>query len=72
MSDKYKSVLARFAKAFISGAVSAAGIITVANVHTWSDLYLSLNAIALLLLIGGINGILMAVEKFATWKEDGE
>lgn len=66
---KSKAVAFRFLKAFISGAATSATLITLANIHTWTDLYSALNGIILSLVIGGMNGVFMGAEKFLSWKE---
>ena len=67
MKIKYRAILIRFAKAFLSGAVSTATIITVTNVGTWSELAIALQALSLSAIVGGINGLLMAAEKWVRW-----
>lgn len=69
MSQKAKSVLMRFAKAFLSGAASAAALITVSNVSTWTDLPSALNAAIISIIVGGINGVFMGAEKWMNWED---
>jgi ABC-type Fe3+-siderophore transport system permease subunit len=60
----------RFVKAFLSGAITSLGLITVADISTWTELRSALSAIALSALMGGINGILMASEKYLNWQDE--
>ncbi len=69
MSIKAKAVLKRFLKAFVTGVASIAGTATIVNVHTWTDLNTTLSAVALALIIGGINGVLMGAEKWVNWSD---
>ncbi len=67
--DKAKAIALRFIKAFVSGFVTAAGLITASNVHNLTDLHLALATLSIAGTVGGINGVLMAAEKWYNWKE---
>lgn len=69
IKTKLERIALRFVKAFIAGFITSIGLITVENIHVWSDLGNVLNAIALSGVIGGINGVIMAAEKMWNWKD---
>lgn len=63
MTQKTKSVLLRFVRAFVAGAVSVM-ITIVPMTGGWKDLGTWLSSLALAGIIGGISGVLMAVDKY--------
>lgn len=65
----YKAIIRRFSKAFIAGFVSSAGLITVSDISTWTDLGNALQLLTVAGIVGGVNGILMAVDKFIRWSK---
>jgi predicted transcriptional regulator len=69
MDIKTKVVLVRFARAFIAGALSTMALITINDVNNWTDLAYAINALVISGAVGGINGLLLAVDKLARWKE---
>lgn len=72
IKTKAYRVLIRFLKAFTSGFFTGAVLVTFANVHQWSDLGGTFSAIGLSAVIGGLNGVWMALEKYSFWKEAGD
>lgn len=69
MSDKYKSVAKRFLKGFISGAISTMVLVVIVVPANWGELETSLKGLLLAGITGGINGLLLAVQKWASWKD---
>lgn len=69
MSDKTKSVLKRFAKGFIAGAITAMTAVPIIMPSDWSGFFPILNALAIAGVFGGMVGILLAVQKWASWKD---
>lgn len=69
MSDKVKSTLRRFAKGFIAGAITAMTAVPVIMPSDWSGFFPILNALAIAGVFGGMVGFLLAVEKWASWKD---
>lgn len=67
---KLKVISIRFIKAFITGALATGVTITVNSADTWTDLSLALQGVTISLIIGGINGVLMAGDKLIRWKEE--
>ena len=69
MSDKIKSTLRRFAKGFIAGAITAMTAVPVIMPSDWSGFFPILNAFAIAGVFGGMVGVLLAIEKWASWKD---
>lgn len=67
MSDKIKSVLMRFIKGFIAGALAAIGLLTLQAPTSWEELSKTLLMLAFAAVSGGITGGLLAVEKYLGW-----
>jgi hypothetical protein len=68
MSLKTKSVLVRFIKATIAGAVSAMGLIPLVAPTEFTDFRSIFYSLAVACLFGGLTGLLMALQKWASWK----
>lgn len=66
---KYNAVLKRFLKGAISGALTAMGLVTFSEPKMWSDFIGILNMLAIAGLFGALNGLLLALNKWASWKE---
>lgn len=64
-----EALLRRFVKAFISGALSAATLISIVTPGSWQELQTALSLLLISMVIGGINGVLMAAQKWWSWKE---
>ena len=69
MSAKTKAVLKRFAKGFISGAVTTMALVPVISPASFKDIQIWLVALALAGIVGGVNGLILAIQKWASWKE---
>lgn len=67
--SKYKSVLKRFLKGLVSGAVTAMGMVTVVQPTTWKELGDIISLLTTAAIFGAINGLILALNKWATWKE---
>jgi hypothetical protein len=67
MNTKTKVLVSRFLRAFIAGFASTVTVVSIQSVTTWADLGTALNAILLAGVIGGISGVLMALEKWTRW-----
>jgi xanthosine utilization system XapX-like protein len=69
MSQKVKSILMRFVKGLISGVVTSMLMVTVSAPTNWTEL----KSVGIILIVsgvfGGINGLLLAIEKWASWEE---
>ena len=59
----WTAVFNRFFRAFVAGALTGVSIITVSDVTTWTDLGTTINAMLVSAVIGGINGVIMALDK---------
>lgn len=65
----FKSIIIRFLKGAIAGAVASMGVITYQTPMVWSDFYTVLNALAIAGVSGAIGGILLALQKWASWED---
>lgn len=69
MSDKTKAVLKRFAKGLISGAVTTMAVVPVISPADFKQIKIWLITLVLAGIVGGVNGLILAVQKWASWKE---
>lgn len=69
MKQKTKSILNRFLKGLISGAITSMGLVTVVQPTLWSDFISIFNVLGMAGLFGAINGGLLALQKLISWKE---
>lgn len=67
--SKLQVVSRRFIKAFVSGFCTGVAVISIGGVSQWSDLTLALNGLVVSGVMGGINGVIMALEKWASYKD---
>ena len=70
MSIKIKSIITRFAKGIISGAISAMMLVTITQPSVWSDFGSIINSLAVAGAFGSLTGLLLAVQKWASWIEE--
>ena len=63
MSPITKSVLMRFIRAYVSGAVASMVVVMSFSGNSWSQLGTWLSALALAGIVGGITGVIMAADK---------
>jgi hypothetical protein len=68
MSIKTKAVLKRFLKGAIAGAIGQMAIVTYQAPVVWTDVISILNLLALAGITGAIGGVLLAGQKWASWK----
>lgn len=64
-----KSVLIRFFKGMVAGAITQMSIVTFTTPHAWSDFYVSLDNLLLAAATGAMTGLLLGFQKWASWKE---
>jgi hypothetical protein len=64
MISLQKALLLRFARGFVAGAVSSMLMINVTAVNTFTDLKVFLSALAISAIVGGVNGALLAMDKY--------
>ena len=67
--DKFQSVSTRFLKGLIAGAVSSMGMVSYQNPTVWLDFSLIFNALGVAAVAGAITGLLLAIQKWASWEE---
>lgn len=70
MSLKVKSILTRLLKGFVSGAVTSMLMVSIVAPGNWTELHTVLSILAVSGLFGGINGLLLALQKWASWKDE--
>lgn len=69
MNKKLSSVLVRFLKGMIAGAVGSMAVVTINMPTAWSGFVQIFNSLGIAALFGAITGLLLALEKWATWTE---
>jgi ABC-type proline/glycine betaine transport system permease subunit len=69
MTLKVKSISMRFLKAAVSGMFSALGLITIAMPSNWTEVPALLSMIALACLYGAVTGVIMAGQKWYSWRD---
>lgn len=68
MSQKITSILNRFIKGIISGAVASMAMVTISQPSVWSDFGYILNSLGMAATFGAITGLILALQKWASWK----
>ena len=66
---KYKSILVRFLKGFVSGAITTMLGIVFLVPKDFTELKTILLTLALTGIAGGINGLLLAIQKWVSWND---
>jgi hypothetical protein len=69
MNEKIKSILFRLLKGAISGAVTSILLITFTVPTNWLELKNFLALVAVAGTFGAVNGVLLALQKWYSWKE---
>lgn len=69
MNPQLKSVLVRFAKGAVSGGVMAMGLVKFIQPGAWSDFPTLLNSLGIAFAGGAVVGLLLALEKWASWTD---
>jgi len=67
--EKTKSVLKRFVKGAIGGAVSAMVAVSYTTPSAWTDFAMVANTLGIAAVAGAIGGALLAAQKWASWTE---
>jgi len=65
----YNSLVKRFLKGTIAGAVSAMTMVTINVPSVWGDFNTILNSLIMAATFGAITGLLLSLQKWASWKE---
>lgn len=68
MSAQTKSVLKRFLKGFVSGAIATMVLVPAVSPVNFNTLKIWLLALLLAGIFGGVNGLILALQKWASWK----
>lgn len=66
---KLKSIIIRFVKGALAGAIGAMAIISFNVPATWNDIHSMLGALAIAGTYGAITGLLLSAQKWASWKD---
>ena len=69
MKSKLQVISERFLRSFVSGAIASAVPLSVASIQTWGDLRAQLILLSIALMVGGINGVILAGDKLLRWKD---
>lgn len=64
MKSIIKRALIRFWRAFVAGASAALATVTITMPGAWSDVPSILSSLSLIGLIGGLSGVIQALDKF--------
>lgn len=65
----FKSIFVRFIKGAVAGAIASMGMVVIQTPSAWSDLNLLLGNLGLAAAFGAITGLLLALQKWATWQD---
>jgi len=69
MTIKVYSILKRFAKGIISGAISAMMLVQLIQPTDWSEFGSIFNSLGIAAAFGALTGLLLAINKWASWEE---
>jgi len=69
MSEKTKAVLVRLGKGFGAGAIGAMALVTIKQPAVWTEFIPLLNSLGLAAATGGLTGLLLALQKWGSWKD---
>jgi hypothetical protein len=69
-SQKARSVINRLVKAFVFGALGNLTFLTIVMPNNWADLTTILAMVSFSCVAGGITGVLMALQKWNSWKDE--
>lgn len=70
MSTKIKAVLKRLLKGFLSGAFASMATVAIVTSADLSQLKVQLALLAFAGISGGITGLIMAGQKWSSWKDE--
>jgi len=70
MNQKFISVINRFAKGIIAGAVSAMSMVAITQPEIWKDFNGILESLAMAATFGAITGLLLALQKWSSWVDE--
>jgi len=70
MNTKITSILTRFLKGIIGGAVAQMMIVSITQPLVWSDYGSMMNSLGLACTFGALTGLLLALQKWAVWVDE--
>lgn len=65
-----KSIITRFLKGIIAGAIASMAMVSITQPSQWTDFSSLLNSLGLACAFGGITGLLLALQKWASWTDE--
>lgn len=65
-----QSIIQRFLKGIIAGAVSSMCLVTIQQPAMWADWGVLLNSLGMACAFGGLTGLLLALQKWASWTDE--
>jgi hypothetical protein len=68
-SLKARSIINRLAKAFIGGALGNIALLTIVMPKNWAEISTVLAMVTFACLAGGITGVILALQKWYSWKD---
>jgi hypothetical protein len=68
----WKSILFRFLRGFAAGALAAMAPIVITNVNSWANVGVWMNSLALAGVVGGVAGLILAIDKWVRATPDIE
>jgi len=69
-NNMFKSIITRFLKGIIAGAVASMCMVSITQPTAWVDFNSLLNSLGLACAFGAITGLLLAAQKWASWEDD--
>lgn len=66
----FKSIITRFLKGAISGAVASMAMVSLTQPTAWVDFNSLLNSLGLACAFGATTGLLLALQKYISWVDD--
>ena len=69
MNSQLRSVLLRFLKGILGGAVASMVIVTIKQPVVWTEFLPLLSNLGMAGIYGGITGLLLALEKWSSWSD---
>jgi len=69
MNIKFQSIFNRFLKGAIASAITSMGVVSISQPSVWGEFSTILSSLAIAGVYGGITGLLLALQKWASWQD---
>ena len=66
----FQSIIKRFLKGIVAGAISSMCLVTIQQPTIWTEFGTIFNSLGLACAFGGITGLLLALQKWASWTDE--